>query len=108
VPAAFADSHLSPRAITPTEKTESSGVTIMNPVMSFKDYFAALKGRENDGASLSALLGPFQIPGLPTTEDEFLLVGHVLDAIADEKPEKSAVDASFVLELALDLGLSAA
>ncbi len=80
----------------------------MNPVMSFKDYFAALRGRENDAASLSAVLGPFMIPGLPNKEDEFLLVGHVLDAIAEEKGDNTEIDASFVLEMALDLGLAAA
>ena len=79
----------------------------MNPVMSFKDYFAALKGRENDAASLSAVLGPFMISGLPNKEDEFLLVGHVLDAIAEERSDNKEIDASLVLEIALDLGLSA-
>lgn len=80
----------------------------MNPVMSFKDYFAALKGRENEAASLSAVLGPFNISGLPASEDEFLLVGHILDAISEEKAANSEIDASFVLEIALDLGLAAA
>lgn len=78
----------------------------MNPVMSFKDYFAALKGKENDAASLSALLGPFNIVGLPVTEDEFLLVGHVLDAVAEERGMSSTVEATYILEMALDLGLS--
>jgi hypothetical protein len=75
--------------------------------MTFKDYNSALKGRENEPASLKTLLSPFSIEGLPTQEDEFLLVGHVLDAIADEKPNGQALDAAFILELALDLGLSA-
>jgi hypothetical protein len=81
----------------------------MNPSMTFKEYFAALKGRENEAASLSTVLGPFRIPGLPVKEDEFIMVGHILDAIADER-DKSAdeIDAAFVLELALDLGISAA
>jgi hypothetical protein len=37
------------------------------------------------------------------------MVGHILDAIAEER-DKSAdeIDAAFVLELALDLGISAA
>ena len=79
----------------------------MNPVLSFKDYFAAMRGQENNGASLSAVLGPFGIPGLPKAEDEFLLVGHILDAITLEKSDGTAVDDVFVLELALDLGLEA-
>lgn len=80
----------------------------MNPAMTFKDYFAALKGRENESASLSTLLGPFRIPGLPTKEDEFIMVGHVLDAITEECRDAHEIDAALVLELALDLGMSAA
>ena len=79
----------------------------MNPTMNYIDYVNALRGRENDPASLQALLGPFKISGVPSIEDEFLMVGHVLDAMADGRERDSAIDAATVLELALDLGLSA-
>lgn len=83
------------------------GLPTVNLIMTFKDYNSALKGRENEPASLKTLLSPFSIEGLPSTEDEFLLVGHVLDAIAGEKPNEQPLDAVFILELALDLGLAA-
>lgn len=79
----------------------------MNPTMTFKDYCGSLSGRENDPASLKALLGPFKIDGLPSQEDEFLMIGHVIDAIASEQSSDSMVDAASVLEMALDLGLTA-
>jgi hypothetical protein len=78
----------------------------MNPVMSFKDYFSAMRGTENDAASLSRLLGPFKIHGLPSSEDEFLLVGHVLDALADEIQADQPLEASVIVELAMDLGMA--
>ena len=79
----------------------------MNLIMTFKDYNSALKGRENEPASMKTLLSPFSIDGLPSAEDEFLLVGHILDAIADEKQNGQPIDATFILELALDLGVAA-
>jgi len=79
----------------------------VNLIMTFKDYNSSLKGRENEPASLKTLLSPFSIEGLPSEEDEFLLIGHILDAIADEKPNGQPLDAAFILELALDLGLAA-
>lgn len=81
--------------------------TIMNPAMTFKEYFAELRGRENEGASLKALLDPFKISGVPETEDEFIMVGHILDAIAEEKGLHDGVDAAYVLDVAIDLGLIA-
>lgn len=79
----------------------------MNPMMAYKDYLMALKGYENEPASLHTLLRPFKIPGVPSKEDEFLMVGHVLDAIAEDHSGNNEIDAATVLEAALDLGLSA-
>ena len=79
----------------------------MNPMMAYKDYLAALQGHENAPASLHVLLSPFKIAGVPSKEDEFLMVGHVLDAIAEENSGHKNIDAATVLEMALDLGLSA-
>ena len=82
-------------------------VTDLNPTMTYKDYLDALRGRENDPASLGTLLAPFKIDGVPKQEDEFLMVGHILDAIADGRGRNSVIDAAAVLEIALDLGMSA-
>jgi hypothetical protein len=75
--------------------------------MTYKDYLDALRGQENAPASLGALLAPFKIFGVPGIEDEFLMVGHILDAMADGRGRHSMIDAAAVLEIALDLGMSA-
>jgi hypothetical protein len=72
----------------------------------YATYLEALKGQENTPASLRALLAPFGIADVPANEDEFLLVGHVLDALANETLITESVQAVGILELALDLGMS--
>ena len=72
----------------------------------YATYLMALKGQENTPASLRALLAPFGIQEVPAHEDEFLLVGHVLDALAAETLQTESVQPEGILELALDLGMS--
>jgi len=72
----------------------------------YADYVDALRGRENNPASLNALLLPFGVIGAPIHEDEFILIGHLLDALSAEVIQGEVIDASTVIELALDLGMS--
>jgi hypothetical protein len=79
----------------------------MNPSMSRQDYYKAMDGLENAPASLKTLLAPFNVEGVPDQEDEFLMIGHVLDAISAEETDHLMIDAFAIMELALDLGLDA-
>jgi hypothetical protein len=92
-------------ALNPTINSTQTSTII--PIMNYADYVRALGGRENEPASLAVLLGPFNIAGVPFKEDEFLMVGHVLDAMAEGRTWSSPIDAVTVLELALDLGFNA-
>jgi len=74
--------------------------------LSYSDYLAAMRGSENKPASLQQLLMPFGISGAPSVEDEFLLIGHVLDALQDAEIYKKQIDAVMLVDLALDLGMS--
>jgi hypothetical protein len=78
----------------------------MNLSVPYATYLEALKGQENAPASLRALLAPFGIQEVPAQEDEFLLVGHILDALAAETLQTESVQPEGILELALDLGMS--
>ena len=80
----------------------------MNPSLPYVDYVNALRGLENEPASFKRLLGPFGIAGLPSHEDEFLLVGHLLEALDDAELRGQPIDATAIVELALDLGMSTA
>lgn len=75
--------------------------------LSHNDYIAAMRGSENKPASLDQLLRPFGISGVPTNEDEFLLIGHILDALQEDEFSTSRVDPVMLVDLALDLGMSA-
>ena len=74
--------------------------------LDFGDYVDALRGLENKPASLNHLLSPFGISGAPEQEDEFLLIGHVLDAMHEAGYDDGLVGADTVVELAFDLGMS--
>lgn len=78
----------------------------MNLRLDYADYVDALRGLENKPASMNQLLSPFGILGAPSQEDEFLLVGHVLDAIQEAGYDQGFVGADTIVELALDLGMS--
>lgn len=78
----------------------------MNLRLDYADYVDALRGLENKPASMSDLLSPFGILGAPTQEDEFLLVGHILEAMHAAGYDQCAVGAETIVELALDLGMS--
>lgn len=71
------------------------------------EYYKAMRGFENNAASMKALLAPFHIPNVPEREDEFLLIGHVLDAIAAQEHDDFGIDPFSIMELALDLGVPA-
>jgi hypothetical protein len=77
----------------------------VNLSLPWNAYSDALNGLENEPASLRLLLKPFNIAGVPVQEDEFLLVGHVLDALYEECSGRGQVDAGTVLEIAADLGV---
>jgi hypothetical protein len=79
----------------------------MNLRLDYADYVNALRGLENKPASMSQLLSPFGILGAPSLEDEFLLVGHFLDAMQEAGySHQGVVAADAIVELALDLGMS--
>jgi hypothetical protein len=68
-------------------------------VLSLAAYNSALRGFENNPATVATLLAPFQITGAPVEEDEFLLVGHVLDAINQECAVNGLVHAEQVVDI---------
>jgi hypothetical protein len=77
----------------------------MNPIISRIEYYAAMRGLENNPASIKSLLSPFNIENVPDKVDEFLLIGHVIDAISAQQQDGFKIDAISIMELALDLGL---
>lgn len=78
----------------------------MKLTIQFKDYLQALKDQSNRSLSINAMLEPFGIKDAPLTPDDFLLVGHALDALAEEFLEQEVVDALDVLRVVDDLGSS--
>ncbi len=77
----------------------------MNLSMTRNQYYAAMHGLENKPASIKILLSPFKIKNVPDQEDEFLMIGHVIDAISAQQRDDLGVDPISIMELALDLGL---
>ena len=55
----------------------------MKPGIKLKDYCAALAGQEHEPVSLALLMLPFGIT-LPVIADQSLLLGLVLDALAED------------------------
>lgn len=76
----------------------------MKLTIQFKDYLQALKAQSNQVLSVHALLSPFGIMDAPRAADDFLLIGHALDAMAEEFLEQESVDPLDVLRVVDDLG----
>lgn len=74
--------------------------------MRYADYLYALRGRENDPVSLKILLAPFGVIDAPPGEDEFLLIGHFIDALGESDEIGDTIDAAIVIDVAEDLGVS--
>ena len=70
----------------------------------FKEYLYQLLPCSNHPASVRLLLGPFEILDAPKALDPHLLVGHVLDALAEEFLEAESMDVLDVLRVMEDLG----
>lgn len=76
----------------------------MKPSMPFKEYLKILKGYSNVPLSLNRLTLPFGIIS-DNKEDDFLLVGHVLDELASRiKDGAEDIDCIDVAACAYDLG----
>lgn len=78
----------------------------MNFRLDYVDYVDALRGYENQPASFKYLLSPFGILDAPAQEDEFLLIGHVLDAMLEAGYDRDHFGPECVMELAFELGMS--
>ena len=76
----------------------------MNLHLQFKDYLLACGLDANKPVSMARLLAPFGIPLAPHDEDQFLLVGHVLDGLADEYHESEVIEPEMVIFMAEELG----
>lgn len=76
----------------------------MKLTIQFKDYLQAQKSLSNSPVSIQKMLRPFGVTDAPTTVDESLLVGHILDALSEEFLEPETIDALDVLRVLDDLG----
>jgi hypothetical protein len=79
---------------------------LMNLELEYTEYMNAMRGIENKPANLNDLLLPFGILGAPMREDEFLLVGHILDALPEAINNRDLIAPDDVIEVAFDLGMS--
>jgi hypothetical protein len=76
----------------------------MNNVVQFKTYLDSLSSQSNDPASMADLLKPFGIE-LDSPKDKNLLIGHVLDCMAEATQMEQAIDCFDVLDAAAELGM---
>jgi hypothetical protein len=74
--------------------------------MRFKDYLLEIGSISNIPATPYRLLAPFGIQAAPNMESGDLLVGHVLDAMAEEFLGGETIDATDILRVYEDLGAS--
>ncbi|MCX6124446.1 MAG: hypothetical protein NTV34_06810 [Proteobacteria bacterium] len=72
--------------------------------MLFKDYFYQMGAASNEPLSVQSVLKPFGVADAPTGLDPHLLVGHVMDALAEEFLETEIVDPSDILRVLEELG----
>ena len=75
----------------------------MIPGIKLKDYCNALAGQEHEPVSLALLMMPFDVC-LPVVPDATLLLGLVLDALAEEHGPEDLVAPFDVATAAADLG----
>lgn len=75
----------------------------MKTSMTFKDYLAILKAYSNIPLTMNRLTLPFGIIS-DSIESDTLLVGHVLDDLANRLSGKDPVDCIDVAAIAYDLG----
>lgn len=80
---------------------------IMNLKIEFKEYLLALSAQSNRPLSMAVVLSPLGLCDAPTDADSFLLVGHLLDALAMEYLPTESIDIMDVLRVADDLGAEA-
>lgn len=72
--------------------------------MQFKDYLSILKDKSNQGLSLDLALLPFGISSLASASST-LLVGHLLDYLAEQCEAHTVIDAIDVTQASWELGL---
>ena len=70
----------------------------------FKDYLRACNPNANQPVSVARLLAPFGIERVPSDEDDFLLMGHVLDGLAEQFLESEDIDPEVIILMADELG----
>lgn len=69
-----------------------------------KHYLKHLKPLSNEPLSIKKLMSPFGLLLDDLKDHEFLLVGHVLDDLADQKSENDMIDPVEVASSAWELG----
>lgn len=71
--------------------------------VTFKDYVEQLRARSNEALALNLLTGPFGIAANEVASED-LLIGHVLDDLADRFALEDPIDCMDVASSAFALG----
>lgn len=79
----------------------------MKVFVRFKEYLRALTRFSNEPVSMQRLLEPFSFEG-DTEKSDDLLVGYVLDSLAQEFKDADTIDALDVATAAAELGFAPA
>jgi hypothetical protein len=76
----------------------------MSLSLQFNDYLNLMRQRSNRPFNMAASLAPFGVLGAPTHDDDFLLMGHVLDALHEGFRPQDLIGPEDVLAMAEELG----
>lgn len=76
--------------------------------LQFKDYSEQLSARSNHALSMELVLKPFGLGSPNKDSSDYLLVGHLLDHLAETYKSDDVVDLIDIADAAAELGLEGA
>jgi hypothetical protein len=79
----------------------------INLSMTLRDYMVRMRHHGNEDASMSLLMRPFGLAASSATSDD-ILVGYVMDDMAERHHPSATINFVEVAETAADLGLEGA